>query len=202
MNIKSILAVVLISIGTFSAAGQSVDSIGKIRQAQDMVVDRIVSSLNNTNSSNSVVAAEVKDLADGVLKLQKAETQAYHLTNTRDMAPQIMTAAAIERSLAEAKELGVSRSLRNNMRQEWEHARSLVHADRVIASVNGAIRGQISAVTERGSVRRFLPEFLGGTSSYANHCAPQLVEANTALAGKVTEMEKRLALLTAPTMTK
>lgn len=205
MNLKTILAIVLVSITTLSATAQSAAGIVKIRQAQDMAVERIVSSLNNTNCHSSVVSKEVKGMADALVLLQQAESKAYVLANERDVAPQTMTKGLMERSLAEAKELGVGRGLRNNLRQEWQHARTLEQADRVIASAHVAINERANEVADRGSFRRFLPEFVGGTSSYANHRVPQPVETGTALATKLGEMEKRLIgiqAMMAPTMIK
>lgn len=207
-SIKSLLAIVIIIAASLPSFGQSVESIAKIRQAQDLVVERIVSSLNTTNRacSNTGTAIEVKNMTDALIVLQAAESRAYSLANERDAAPQTMTQAAMTRSLAEAKELGVGRSLRNNLQQEWSHARTLEQADRLVASVQHASADRMTVVADRGSFRRFLPEFLGGTSSYANYRAPQPENTEAALATKVHMLEQRVsglqATITIPTVQK
>ena len=201
--IKTLLAIVVI-VTSRPSFGQSVENIAKIRQAQDLAVDRLVGALGTTNRGCLAgTAIEVKNIADTLVLLQAAESRAYSLANERDAAPQTMTAAAMTRSLAEARALGVARSLRNNRQQEWSHARTLEEADRLVASVQHAAADRMTVVTNRGSFRRFLPEWMGGTSSYANYRAPQNTEA--ALTTKVGELEKRLIGIQAlmpPTVTK
>ncbi|RTL07636.1 hypothetical protein EKK58_00245 [Candidatus Dependentiae bacterium] len=197
---KNILTLISVAVLSFAAFGQSTEGISKLRQAQDLAVDRIVSSLSDTNRCSSDVAKEVKDLAGAVTLLQTAESRSYTLADERDKAPQTMTKSAMERSLAEAKAMGVSRSLRNNLEREWSHTRTLEQADMVVSRAQLATAERSLEIADRGSFRRFLPEFIGGTSSYANHRVPQPVVTDTtpsALAGKVNELERRLIGLTA-----
>ena len=206
-SIKSILIVVVLAVSALTTFGQSTDGISKIRQAQDLAVDRIVASLSATNRTCTMTstAVDVKHMADALVLLQAAESRAYQLSNERDIAAQTMTSGAMQRSLSEASALGVSRSLRKNLEQEWSHARNLEQADRVVARVQNAAAERALVIADRGSFRRFLPEWMGGTSSYANYRVPQPVETDTALASKVGELEKRLqgiqAMVT-PTITK
>lgn len=205
---KNILTLISVAVLSFAAFGQSTEGISKLRQAQDLAVDRIVSSLSDTNRCSSDVAKEVKDLAGAVTLLQAAETRGYALADERDKAPQTMTKSAMERSLAEANSMGVSRSLRNNMAEEWKHARTLEQADTVVSKIQLSTAERSLAVSDRGSFRRFIPEWMGGTSSYANYRVPQptLTDANpSALASKVSELERRVMGLTAtitPTVVK
>lgn len=207
-SIKSILVVLILAFGMLTTFGQSVDNIAKIRQAQDLAVDRIVAALNTTNRSCTLVAIDIKHMADSLVLLQAAESKAYTLANERDIAAQVMTTGAMTRSLSEASALGVSRSLRNNLQQEWSHARTLEAADRVVARVQVASGERAMVIADRGSFRRFIPEWMGGTSSYANYRVPQptLTGANpSALASKVSELERRVMGLTAtitPTVVK
>ncbi len=206
-SIKSILIVVVLAVSVLTTFGQSTDGISKIRQAQDLAVDRIVASLSATNRTCTMTstAVDVKHMTDVLVLLQAAESRAYQLSNERDIAAQTMTTGAMQRSLSEASALGVSRSLRKNLEQEWSHARNLEQADRVVARVQTAAAERALVIADRGSFRRFLPEWMGGTSSYANYRIPQPEETGTALASKVGELEKRLmglqALVT-PTVTK
>lgn len=206
-SIKSILVLVLIAVSALTTFGQSTDGISKIRQAQDLAVDRIVASLSATNRTCTMTstAVDVKHMADALVLLQAAESRAYQLSNERDIAAQTMTTGAMQRSLSEASAFGVSRSLRKNLEQEWSHARNLEQADRVVARVQSATAERALVIADRGSFRRFLPEWMGGTSSYANYRIPQPADTDTALASKVGELEKRLIgiqAMVAPTVTK
>jgi hypothetical protein len=205
-SIKSILSVVAILAGlATSTNAQSVDGILALRKAQDLAVNRLVESLGDTNRSTREITHEVKDLTSAISTMQAVESRAYTLANERDLAPQTMTSGALTRTLEEAKELGVSRSLRKNMEREWSHARTLEAADGVIAKIQKASADRGMEVADRGSFRRFLPEWAGGTSSYANYRVPQPVGGDDTMVAKVKQLERQVVTmqaLIAPTVTK
>lgn len=197
MKRKFVITAVLAIVAAIGVQAQSVENISKIRQAQDMAITRMVDSLSNTNLSTRTIACEVKTLADGLILMQAAESRAYKLANERDIAAQAMTTGAMTRSLAEAKEFGVSRSLRNNIESEWRHARTLEAADKAVAKIQAATGERALVIADRGSFRRMLPEWMGGTSSYANYRVPQPLEQPDALTAKVGQLEQRVLTLQA-----
>lgn len=171
------------------------DHLHKIQLAQNLAVDRIVNTLSDTNLPVNLTARAVKDLAEGVVFLQASEEKAYRLADARDAAPQTMTKTAMERSLAEAAAMGVSRNLRNNLRREWEHAGSLQAADMTVLKTQDATTMQAAAVSQRGGFRRMLPGWAGGTTSYANHRVPPMDGGDALLAERVKSLEKKLGIM-------
>jgi len=181
---------------TFTSSAQSGPSgIASIQGAQDAVVQQITSRLNgsNTNRCSAVsTASEVRQLAEALVVLQAAEERSYNLLNLRDAAPQTATVAVMTRALAEAKALGVDRTVRNNLQTEWATARNLTAADAAVGKVFQATSARNAEVAERGTFRRLLPEWLGGTSSFANHTVPQK-EGEDLIMARIRDIEKRIS---------
>ena len=191
---KKLLFIAALTITIATATAQTTPTALKaIVVSQDLTANRIVAVLSDTTASTSSAARDARVLAEALGLLQAAESRAYTLVAERDSAPQVMTAAAVRKAIAEAKALGVSHSMISNLLVEWDTASDLAGAEQVLIKFSALSSDKAEKASQTGSFFRAMPRWMGGTTSYANYKAPKIGEPDEA--ARIAALEARLGLL-------